>query len=145
MADSTDDNEYQVGYKHPPKHTQFPPGTSGNPAGRPKGSRNLHSIVREAGKRIVKVNGPGGQREISLTEAVVMQMGNSAAQGDHRAQRQFLNLVSVSEQVEDAGSDEIVPHVSDRAVMASMLKRMRATNPTTAAETMKDSGGEDND
>jgi hypothetical protein len=145
VADSTNDNEYQVGYKHPPKNTQFPPGTSGNPAGRPKGSRNLHSIVREAGKRIVKVNGPGGQREISLTEAVVMQMGNCAAQGDHRTQRQFLNLVAVSEQVEDAGSDEIVPHVSDKAVMASMLKRMRVTNPTSEAETVEDSGGEDDE
>ena len=145
MADSTDDNEYQVGYKHPPKYTQFPPGTSGNPAGRPKGSRNLHSIVREAGKRIVKVNGPAGQREISLTEDVVMQMANSAAQGDHRAQRQFLNLVAVSEQVEDAGSNEIVPHVSDGAVMASMLKRMRATNPTNEAETIKDAGGQDDE
>jgi Family of unknown function (DUF5681) len=143
VADATNDNEYQVGYKHPPKQTQFPPGTSGNPAGRPKGSRNLHSIVREAGKRIVKVNGPAGQREVSLTEAVVMQMANSAAQGDHRAQRQFLNLVAVSEQVEDEGADETVLHVSDRAVMASMLKRMRDTNPTTEAETVENPGGDD--
>jgi hypothetical protein len=145
MAGETDDNEYQVGYKHPPKHTQFPPGTSGNPAGRPKGSRNLHSIVREAGKRIVMVNGPGGQREIKLTEAIVTQMGNSAAKGDHRAQRQFLNLIAVSEQVEDAGSDERVPHVSDKAVMASMLKRMQATNPTSEVETTQKSGEEGNE
>jgi hypothetical protein len=98
--------------------------------------------VRETGKRIVKVNGPGGQRDISLTEAIVTQMANSAAKGDSRAQRQFLNLIAVSEQVEDAGADEIVPHVSDKAVMASMLKRMRATNPTSEGETMKHSGGE---
>jgi hypothetical protein len=143
VPDSTDDNEYQVGYKHPPKDTQFPPGTSGNPAGRPKGSRNLHSIVRETGKRIVKVNGPGGQRDISLTEAIVTQMANSAAKGDHRAQRQFLNLVAVSEQVEDAGAAEIVPHVSDKAVMASMLKRMRATDPTIETDGVNDSGGND--
>jgi hypothetical protein len=25
----------EVGYKKPPKHTQFPPGKSGNPKGRP--------------------------------------------------------------------------------------------------------------
>jgi hypothetical protein len=144
VADSTDDNEYQVGYKHPPKHTQFPPRTSGNPAGRPKGSRNLHRIVREAGKRVVKVNGPTGQREISLTEAVVMQIANSAAQGDHRAQRQFLNLVAISEQVEDAEAVEIVPHPSDRAVMENMLKRMRIIDPTIEAEASTKSG-EQND
>ena len=31
---------YDVGYGKPPKATRFQPGTSGNPRGRPRGSRN---------------------------------------------------------------------------------------------------------
>src|ERR1700758_809031 len=33
---SHNDSEYPVGYKKPPKHTQFKPGQSGNPNGRPR-------------------------------------------------------------------------------------------------------------
>lgn len=35
MTDNSDAT-YEVGYKKPPKATQFPPGTSGNASGRPK-------------------------------------------------------------------------------------------------------------
>ncbi len=34
-------DEYEVGYKRPPKHTQFKLGQSGNMKGRPKGTRNF--------------------------------------------------------------------------------------------------------
>ena len=42
------DDEYDVGYKKPPKRTQFKPGQSGNPRGRPKGTKNLKTDLAEA-------------------------------------------------------------------------------------------------
>lgn len=39
--------EYEVGYGRPPTHTRFQPGKSGNPNGRPKGSKNTKTILME--------------------------------------------------------------------------------------------------
>src|SRR5271165_5822719 len=41
--DTAPDAPYAVGNKKPPRHTQFKPGFSGNPDGRPKGSVNLRT------------------------------------------------------------------------------------------------------
>ena len=52
MSDSKSD--YEVGYKKPPKDTQFKPGQSGNPLGRPKGTKNLKTdLMEELGQKIV--------------------------------------------------------------------------------------------
>ena len=37
---SSEPSNDEVGYRRPPKASQFPPGRSGNPKGRPKGARN---------------------------------------------------------------------------------------------------------
>jgi hypothetical protein len=41
------DLPYSVGYGRPPKHTRFKPGRSGNPKGRPRGSRNLSTEMQK--------------------------------------------------------------------------------------------------
>lgn len=37
----------EVGYQKPPEETQFKPGETGNPNGRPKGRKNLATVIRE--------------------------------------------------------------------------------------------------
>ncbi len=50
-ADQTSTGGYDVGYRKPPKHTRFKPGQSGNPRGRPKGTKNLKTdLIEELGE-----------------------------------------------------------------------------------------------
>ena len=48
-------SNYEVGYKKPPKHTQFKKGQIANPKGRPKGAKSLPTLVDEELSAQVKV------------------------------------------------------------------------------------------
>ena len=77
--------DYEVGYGKPPAHTQFQKGWSGNPRGRPRGSKNNATLLNEALNQKVAINENGQRRQISKREAMFTQIANKAAQGDHRA------------------------------------------------------------
>ena len=119
-----DQQEYEVGYGKPPKSGQFAKGNSGNPKGRPKGSKNLACIVLRESRQLVRVNGPHGTRTVTKLEAIVMQLGNKAAQGELRATREFLPLVQRSEEAVSAESAPLVVHELDQRVMQSLRRRM---------------------
>lgn len=121
------DLPYEIGYGKPPRSAQFTKGNSGNPKGRPKGSKNLASIILAESRRPVRINGQGGTRTVRKIEATVMQMANKSAQGDLRAARDFIPLVRHAEESVAAGSGIPMVHELDQKVMQSLLQRMRAS------------------
>ena len=86
MSDHDDDDK-SVGYGQPPEYSQFKPGQSGNPKGRPPKSKNKKRILKEMLFETVTVT--LGQRRTRLTCLEVMTRAavNKAVQGDARAYR----------------------------------------------------------
>ena len=83
------DLQAEVGYKKPPKHTQFAKGRSGNPNGRPKRPDGI-SI-----KELLDSDQQGKNGEvISKREALVVRLMNDAMAGNQRAFGRFLKLMT---------------------------------------------------
>src|SRR5437773_9600450 len=77
--------EYKVGYGKPPKRTQFKPGKSGNPSGRPKGSRNLATDLAAELCEPITVREDGRHRRVSKQRALIKSLMAKSLQGDVRA------------------------------------------------------------
>ena len=84
MADD-DERPYKVGFGNPPAATRFKPGQSGNPKGRPRGSKNFDTaLVDELNARLT-VTENGKRRKITKRQAIAKQVVNKAASGDPKA------------------------------------------------------------
>ena len=86
-------NDYEVGYGKPPCHTRFVKGRSGNPRGRPPGSKNFTTLLREALNEPVIVTENGGRRKVSKRQAIIAQLVNRSATADFRAIKILLDIV----------------------------------------------------
>jgi Family of unknown function (DUF5681) len=86
---STDNN---AGFKTPPKAHQFKAGRSGNPRGRPKGTRNLTTDLAELLSDLVVVDANGKKQRISRQQAVLLGLISKAERGDVTAARALLEL-----------------------------------------------------
>lgn len=123
------DNE-AGGYGRPPKQHQFKPGQSGNPKGRPKGSRNLVKILDDELDQKVPVTEGGKRRRVSKRQLAVRQQVNKAAQGDGKA---FEAIMRMQQRAADspAQADE-APHarkteLTEQFYLAA-LKNFRLAN-----------------
>lgn len=78
-------DDYRAAPGQPPRAYRFPKGTSGNPRGRPKGSKNFATLIQRELDRTVHATVGGRQTKVAKREAIVMRLVEKALKGDHKS------------------------------------------------------------
>jgi adenylosuccinate synthase len=127
VTDDLDDKSNRKGGRgNPPKHTRFRKGVSGNPKGRPKGSKNWTTYLREAAHDRVSANVDGKTRRITKIQATTMQLATKAAGGDQAAINKFLDWIDEIETRAQAAKPVQFPmSEADTEVIHAIYERMK--------------------
>jgi hypothetical protein len=118
--------EYEVGFGKPPLRSRFKPGQSGNPKGRPRGSKNLATLLDEELNARVPITENGKRKNVTMRKAISKQTVRKAAAGEER----FIKLVFELDQrrsVREASapSDNAPLDQDDRKVMKDLIEQLK--------------------
>ena len=126
-------DDYRVGYRRPPRHTQFKPGQSGNPRGRRKGSRGIRTDLHAElnSKLTIQING----RPVSATKQQLMlkTLAARAASGDVRAAGLLLPLIIQVFGYEDRGAERQTLSPQDQEILDALLRSYGPEEPAQVA------------
>lgn len=91
----------KVGYCHPPVHSRFQPGQSGNPSGRPKGSQNFNTLFNKILNEEISLREGSDVKKLSKAEAIVRGVVIGALKGDVRNVAILFRLIEQTGQFEE--------------------------------------------
>jgi hypothetical protein len=116
------------GYKRPPKTTQFKQGRSGNPKGRPKGTRSLKNDLASLMEKRVRIREDGEQRHVSGQELMLLKLFEKAAKGDIKASTQIFGMLMKFDATDPPKAEPEIVTENDRAIVADFLRRNSTSN-----------------
>ena len=76
---------YDIGYGKAPEEKRFKQGKSGNPQGRPKGSKNTYTLLNDILNQKIVVSEGDEKIKISKKMAMLTQLVNKGVKGDIKA------------------------------------------------------------
>jgi hypothetical protein len=114
----------EVGYGKPPKSGQFRKGQSGNPKGRPKGSKNIATILHAIMHELINVKDNGRVKTMIKGEAMMRQMVSKALSGDLKATKEILNWNHIFQEAAERDMVKAPDLARDEEVVKNFLNRM---------------------
>ena len=120
--------DYEVGYGKPPLHTRFQKGKSGNPKGRPRGKKNMSTLLSTALNASIVVVANGRRKKITKREAIVTQLVNKSAAADLKATQIVLAMLRELESQDDGSADHAVFTEADHEIIRRIQARLRNEN-----------------
>jgi hypothetical protein len=124
MTDEPQDDELMpeqeaVGYGRPPRHSRFKKGQSGNAKGRPRGKRNMASLVGDVLAQKVTITVNGKRKRVSSETAMLLRLREMALGGDMRALAMLLSLRAVHITDAEGAGDHGLMAAEDIAILKS--------------------------
>ena len=122
---------YAVGYRKPPRHTQFKPGQSGNPRGRPKAPKSFDELIEKELAQLVTVREGDRAQRLPKRTVIVKQVVKKAMEGEDRALRSLLTLIGAAktEKQQAAAKGEADPDApltnTEKGILAEYEAQLR--------------------
>lgn len=113
---------YEVGYGKPPTRTQFQPGQSGNPNGRPKGARSAFTLLRQELQGKVTLRENGRVTTVTKLEAIMKRVVADTLSGKPSQTRLLFALLHIFEAQDAATPDDHNLSRSDEELLRNLLK-----------------------
>lgn len=118
-------NDYEVGYKKPPERCQFKKGQSGNPGGRPKGTRNLMTDLSEELAEEILIKEGSRALKISKQRAFIKSLLARTLKGDARAANTLVSMIFRLLDPAKQGADEERPlSGAEQDTLAALKQRL---------------------
>jgi hypothetical protein len=116
------DKPYKVGRGRPPFHSRYKPGESGNRGGRPKGARNVSTVVLTEFLREVTTREGGRPVKRPAVAVLTRVMIGKGIQSESKLGLQLLELaLAIPESGPPANDD--APQPEDEAILDDFVKR----------------------
>jgi hypothetical protein len=127
---SSSGKNYKVGYRRPPRATQWKKGQSANPGGRssPR-SISVAEMIDKLLLTMVKITVNGDSKRVAVLEVILEQLWNKWIAGDHRAMAVYFRWL------------ELAPEVAERKVQVTFADS-EYTRAFTAQSSAESSGDE---
>lgn len=122
---------YEIGYRRPPTHGQFTKGRSGNPKGRPKGSRSFVTLLEQELEQKIVVNEGGRRKTVTRMQAMVKRLVAGGLQGDQKALMALIEVLRRTGRFDAPASDaaDLVPDNFESILDAYVKARTGDSNP----------------
>src|SRR5271166_6341082 len=99
---SENDDEYEVGYRKPPKHSRFKKGQSGNPRGKSRGTKNSATLLKQALLASVLGKQNGHETKTTKLRVIVTRLIHQAMKNHYPSIRLLLRSAGLDRRLNES-------------------------------------------
>lgn len=133
-------DEERTGYGKPPKASRYQPGQSGNPKGRPKGSRGLRTDLDAIMAETIRLSKTG--ESLTVQQVILKALAQKAAMGNVPAAGLLLQYVITAYGFEDRREKRKTLSPQDDAILQSLLAWGSMDDPCPSDDGKEESHGD---